>query len=366
MNRRTILAAGAAASALSLLSFLLTALGHDLNNAKAPPGRRRRPCRPPRTAPHHPARHTRVDDYHWIRRNWQNVMRDPSVLKPEIPRTRAEKRLSRAMMGSTGALQESFIAKCAGVRRKTIPACRRQMTVDYYRPLQYGAQYPLYVSKPRGSRDGDDPADVDSMRRAAIFPRARGGTFARHALLAYTVRHGSEIYTLYVKDLATGQCSQARLPIAFGDFVWSPDSAFIFWTIATNNGRPDQIFRRPRAPAPTLWFYHETDDGMFISTDVSESREFILISIGNQETRFRIIRADPDRRAEVFHPRQSSSLHADALERSMARAHQCRQRHRLQSDDFAADQPGARIGRSLPHQPGATSPNWARQEFLSG
>ncbi len=96
-----------------------------------------------------------------------------------------------------------------------------------------------------------------------------------------------------------------------GDFVWSPDSQFIFWTHRDNNGRPDKIFRRAARGSQDTLVYHETDDGMFISTDVSESRDFILISIGNQEqSEFRYIPATtPTAAPKVFQARQPKLLY---------------------------------------------------------
>src|SRR5262249_48547271 len=52
----------------------------------------------------------------------------------------------------------------------------------------------------------------------------------------------------------------------------------------------------------------EQDDGMFISVGVSESHDFILISIGNHEqTEFRTIRAaHPTEEPTLFHPREGT------------------------------------------------------------
>ena len=51
--------------------------------------------------------------------------------------------------------------------------------------------------------------------------------------------------TVDVIDPATGEVLPEVIDSATGDFVFSPDSQWIFWTNRDDNGRPDKIFRRP-------------------------------------------------------------------------------------------------------------------------
>src|SRR4051794_27917496 len=107
MNRRTMLVTGVSAAAFPFLS----SCSQPANMTKAPSGP---PPIPPvaRREPHSITQlgHTRVDDYHWMKDdNWQNVMRDPSVLKPEIrAHLEAENAYREAMMAPTAALQETL------------------------------------------------------------------------------------------------------------------------------------------------------------------------------------------------------------------------------------------------------------------
>ena len=58
----------------------------------------------------------RVDDYAWLRAsNWQTVMRDPSVLDPEIRNhLEAENTYTSSVMADTEALQERLFAEMKG------------------------------------------------------------------------------------------------------------------------------------------------------------------------------------------------------------------------------------------------------------
>jgi oligopeptidase B len=106
-----------------------------------------------------------------------------------------------------------------------------------------------------------------------------------HTLFAYAEdAQGSEVHKIYVKDLATGEVLPEVIDSATGDFVFSPDSQWIFWTNRDDNGRPDKIFRRPARGGKTTLVYEEADDGMFIGVGRTADDQFIVIGIQNQET----------------------------------------------------------------------------------
>ena len=60
--------------------------------------------------------YTREDPYGWLRAaNWQEVMRDPTKLAPDIrAHLEAENAYARAVMADTAALQEALFAEMKG------------------------------------------------------------------------------------------------------------------------------------------------------------------------------------------------------------------------------------------------------------
>jgi hypothetical protein len=70
-----------------------------------------------------------VDDYAWLRDpQWQDVMRDPSVLTPEIRAyLEAENAWTEAKMAPTSDLQDTLFAEMKGASRKTTLPCRLPM-----------------------------------------------------------------------------------------------------------------------------------------------------------------------------------------------------------------------------------------------
>lgn len=305
---------------------------------------------------------TRTDDYSWMRDdNWQEVMRDPSMLRADIrEHLVAENAYTEAMMAPTEALQEAMVSEMRGrIKEDDSSAPLPDGPWDYYARYEQGGQYPKYCRRPRGEESGEQVLlDVPTLAEGKGFFKVLAAEHSPdHALLAYTVdEHGSEIYTLYVKDLATGEVLPAPAQSAYGDFVWSPDSQYLFWTHRDANSRPDKVYRRPARGGEDALVYEEQDEGFFIQTDVSESGDFILISSANhnQSEYFYIPAGQPADAPRSFHPRQEKILYTPT--------HWNGQWYILTNADDAVDFkimtcPPRLTGRAhwrefLPHQPG--------------
>jgi len=104
----------------------------------------------------------RVDDYAWLRAsNWRTVMRDPSVLDPEIRNhLEAENAYTSSAMADTDALQETLFAEMKGRIKEndeSVPAPDGPFA--YYTRFVVGGQHPLFCRKPRGG--GEEQILVD-------------------------------------------------------------------------------------------------------------------------------------------------------------------------------------------------------------
>lgn len=260
----------------------------------------------------------RVDDYKWMKDdNWQEVMRDPSLLRADIrEHLDAENAYREAMMSSTTELQERIYQEMRGRTKEddsSVPAADGPW--EYYRRFETGAQHPIYARRPRGQEGPEQILiNVDEQARGKTFYRVISAQHSPdHNLFAYAVdEQGSEIYTVYVKDLAAGETLANPVTDCTGDFTWSPNSQRLFWVWRDDNGRPVKVFRRPARGGEDTLVYQEADEGFFISTGVSESREFILISTGNgsQSEIHTIPARTPDAAPTVFHPREAELLYS--------------------------------------------------------
>lgn len=233
---------------------------------------------------------TRTDEYAWLKdERWQEVLRDPSVLKPDIrAHLVAENTYFASLMDDTKALQEKLFQEMKGrIKEDDATVPKADGAFEYYSRYQTGAQHPLYARKARGGAGAEEILlDVDAAAKGKAFYQVSATAHSYdHKLYAYAEDDkGAGIYRIVVKDIATGKAVGSPIENASGNFTFSPDSAWLFWTFQDENARPVKVFRRPaRGGADTL-VYEEKDPGMFLGVGLSESRAFILIQVANQET----------------------------------------------------------------------------------
>ena len=311
MNRRELLQASAALPALALIPACATS-DAAMTEPPTPPVARIEPKTIEQLG------RTRVDNYAWLKdENWQQVMRDPSLLRPDIRAyLDAENVYRETMMASTTELQERIYQEMRGRTKEddsSVPAADGPW--EYYRRFETGAQHPIYARRPRGQEGPEQILiNVDELARGKTFYRVISTEHSPdHKLFAYAVdEQGSEIYTVYVKDLETGQLLASSVANCTGNFTFSPDSQFIFWTFRDDNGRPAKVYRRPARGGEDTLVYDEPDDGFFLSVNVSESREYILLQAGHHassETHL-IPASNPTAQPVVFSPREDEVLYS--------------------------------------------------------
>ena len=233
----------------------------------------------------------RTDDYAWLKDpNWQEVLRDPAVLRPDIrDHLLAENAYTEAVLAGTAALQQTLFDEMVGRLRpddSTVPSPDGPWA--YYRRYAPGAQHPVLARAPRGGGAEEILLDVDALAQPHAYFRLGGAEHSRdHQRFAWAEdSQGSENYAVRVIDLSTRQPLGEPVESCTGNFVFSPCGRWVFWTLRDDNGRPAAVFRRPvgGAPADDVLVYREADPGFFLSAGVVSSREWMILSVGNQET----------------------------------------------------------------------------------
>ena len=308
MNRRTLLASAAAALPSATL------------------GQPRKPMSdlpPPPVAPKHPKRieqlgRTRVDDYAWMKDDdWQKVLRDPKIVRADIRKhLEAENAYTKAVLAPTEALQATLVKEMRGrIKEDDSSVPSPDGPFEYYSRYDTGAQHPIHARRPRGG--GAEEVLLDENAEAQgkpYFQVAAAEHSPDHKLFAWAVdEQGSEVHRIYVKDLATGAVLAGPVESANSDLVWSPDSAWLFWTFRDDNGRPSRVMRRPaRGDAGSdVEVYRETDPGFFAGVGVLQSRKYITVTAGDHETtETRLIAAaDPTATPRVMEPRTKGLMY---------------------------------------------------------
>jgi oligopeptidase B len=239
--------------------------------------------------------HTRNDPYAWLKdENWQEVMRDPSLLKPEIRAyLEAENAFTKARLEDpTSALREDLFNEMRGRIKEddsSVPSIHGGWA--YYTRYREGGEYAIYARRP--AADAFNPEseetillDGDAMGKDEDY-FAFGDLEASpdHKFLAYgTDTKGSEYYEIRVKNIETGEDTGVLIESAYGSFEWSATGKAIFWVFRDPNGRPSAVYQRDLASGEDTLIYEEKDPGFFVGLGTSESEEVIFISAGGHTT----------------------------------------------------------------------------------
>ena len=230
---------------------------------------------------------TLVDPYAWIRDpNWQQVMREPDVLRQDIlDYLEAENAYTDKALAPITNLREDLTAELKGrIKEDDSSVPSPDGPWAYYRRFVTGGQYPVLCRKPREANDMageqillDGNAEAEGQKFFAI---GGGAHTSDHGLFAYAVdNNGSEYCTIRIKQPENGNILPDVLENAQGDMEWSEDGKTLFYTVLDDNHRPSRIFRHQLGTAPDqdILVYEETDPGYFLGIDKTESGRFILI-----------------------------------------------------------------------------------------
>jgi oligopeptidase B len=250
----------------------------------------------PPVAPRRPAPFTRhgvtvADDYAWLKdANWQQVLRDPSLLDADIRAyLEAENRYTESLLSPLGDLQKTLVAEMRGrIKEDDSGVPMPDGPFAYFWKYREGGQHELIGRSPRDGGGFQPILDGDALASAADYFKFGGTRHSPdHRLEAWSAdQRGSEYFTLRVRDWTTGQDLPDTLTQTGGRVVWGRDSTFFFYVRLDDNHRPLQVFRHRLGTAQSddVLVYEEQDAGWFIHIEESASRRFCIIAGGDHDT----------------------------------------------------------------------------------
>lgn len=260
---------------------------------------------PPRAAarPHTITQHgeTRVDPYFWLREK-----SDPEV----IAYLEAENRYAAEIMRPTEALQKQIYAEIVGrIQEDDADVPTPYGGFLYYTRFETGKQYRIHCRR-RGSLDAPEQIILDQNELAAGHSYFRLGVCAvspDHNLLAYsTDTEGDEVYTLFVRNLSTGELLPDRIPGTYYSLAWASDSRTFFYNVVDEAKRPFQVWRHSLDGSPDTLVYEEKDERFTLDVNRTRSGRFLLLeSESHSMTEVRFFPADqPFAEPQVLVPRR--------------------------------------------------------------
>ena len=257
----------------------------DKKSSPTPPAAPRRP--------HSFATHgiTVVDDYAWLKdANWQEVLRDPGVLDPDIRNyLEAENAYTESLLGHTGALQKTLVKEMRGrIKEDDSSVPSPDGPYAYMRKFREGGQHEMFGRMPRNGGDTEIILDGDALAADHEYFKFGGSRHSPdHRLHAWSADiKGSEYFSIRVRDWASGADRDDLVEETEGTVVWSTDCKSFFYVKLDDNHRPMQVWRhRLGTPqADDVLVYEEHDSGWFTHIHESSSGRFCVIVGGDHET----------------------------------------------------------------------------------
>lgn len=249
-------------------------------------------------------RHTRIDPYYWLREK-----SNPAV----ISYLEAENAYTEAVMGHTTELQQTLYDEMLGRIQETdlsVPVKRGEFY--YYSRTEEGKQYPIYCRK-HHRLDAEEAVLLDVNAEAEGHEYLRLGMYEispDHSLLAYSLdTAGSEDYTIYVKDVTTGELLSDQIPNTTYSLEWANDNQTLFYTTQDTAKRPYKLHRHILRTdvGQDVELYHEVDELYRVNLYTTKDRAYIVLYVGSIETtEVSVLLADTPLAAfQLIHSRQT-------------------------------------------------------------
>jgi oligopeptidase B len=246
---------------------------------------------------------SRIDEYHWLRNR-----DDPEVLAY----LEAENRYTNSVMRHTEPLQELLYQELRGrIKEADLSVPAPQDGWLYYSRTETGEQYPIYCRR-RDAAGAEEEILLDLNRLAAGHAYFRMGAFEvspDHRLLAYSVDiTGAEAFTVFLKDLTTGQLLAETIERTSPTAAWANDSRTLFYIVLDEARRPSRLFRHQVGanPVEDVLVHFEPDESFFLDINRSRSGRYLVLDLASHATsEVRYASADqPEEAFQVVEPRR--------------------------------------------------------------
>ena len=222
---------------------------------------------------------TREDPYAW--------MRDRSD-SDTIAYLEAENKYADGVTAHLEPLRKQIYQEMIShIKETDVSAPAKRGEYFYYARTEQGLQYAINCRK-RGGLDAPEEVLLDPNELAKgleYFALGNAVMSPDHSLLAYsTDTAGDETYTIHVKNVATGELLDERIPNTYYGLEWAADNRTFFYTVLNDQKRPYQLWRHRLGELAGALLYEEKDERFEMMIERTSSRAFIILDIASQTT----------------------------------------------------------------------------------
>lgn len=218
----------------------------------------------------------RTDDYYWL-----NQKDSPEVLNY----LNEENQYYKEMTQHTETLQESLVEEMKSrikLDDESVPYFLNGYW--YYIRFEEDGGYPIYCRKKESLQHKEEVLfDVNQMAEPYEYYNLGGVVISRNnKLAAFSVDTvGRRQYSIYIKDLLTGEILPDHIENSSGSLTWSNDNKTIYYVKNDENTlRAYQVYQHILGSHSTedKLIFHEKDEAFSVGVYKSKSRQFIFIN----------------------------------------------------------------------------------------
>lgn len=223
---------------------------------------------------------TNDDNYSWLRdKNW------PKVESREIlDYVNAENNYFESMTLDSKQMEKEIYQELKSrVKEDDESYPVKQDEYYYYTRVEKNKDYSILCRKFEGKEETILDCNILAIDKSS-FSIGQTSVSCDHSKLAYSFdADGSERFTIYVKDLNSGENLADVITGVMGNIVWNKACDGFYYIKLNENWRPDKVLFHSlgKKEQDDIVIYQEMDPGFYISIGCSASKEYLILDIGN-------------------------------------------------------------------------------------
>ena len=229
---------------------------------------------------------TRIDNYYWMRLSdeQKSAEKKDAQTQKVYDYLNAENDYCKAQMKHTEAFQESLYKEMIGrIKQDDASVPYFKNGYWYYTRYAEGQEYAIYCRK-KGSLDNKEEIMLDGNQLAkglAYFDLGAMAVSPDNKILAYaTDTLSRRVYSVYFKNLETGDLYKDVIKGTSGSMAWANDNKTLFYCKSNEKTLlSEKIYRHKLGTEQKadVMVYHEKDPSYYIGVYRSKSDKFIII-----------------------------------------------------------------------------------------
>ncbi len=258
---------------------------------------------------------TVVDNYYWMIDYFKKGPRSEEI----IDYLTAENKYIATMLKDTESFQDDLFQEMKSrIKEKDESVPYFKNGYFYYSRTEEGYQYFKFCRK-KGTLEAEEELllDIDNLAQGHAYYTAKGFSVSPdNRLLAFSVDTVSRReYTIYIKNLETGEVYPDHIANTEGAAIWANDNQTLFYT-AKNPVTllSEKIMRHTLGTevSADIAVYEEKDNTNYIAVGKSKNGQYIIISSeGTLSSEIWLLDADlPHSDFKVFQPRRPDVLYS--------------------------------------------------------